>query len=208
MDQKFKIRKALLANREKFDEYKYFDKNNIIYNNVLNLLNQLSSEIGDDRVGGSVDDLESLREKTIRNKTGKDLGLYFPLKTEPDLFKFVITSGWNSCLPKVKNTEMNYVSYDAGGKLVKSEFGDLYEPASDEIIIPKVVLIPGLAFDIKGYRLGYGIGHFDRYFAQNINTNIIKIGVCYDNMLFEKLPSDNHDIRMNYIITEYNIYKL
>ncbi len=208
MDQKFKIRKTLLSNREKFDEYKYFDKNDIIYNNVLSLLNLLSFEMGYQGGIHNVDEKASLKDKVLHSKVGKDLGLYFPLKTEPDLFKFVITSGWNICLPKVKNTEMNYVSYNAGGKLIKSEFGDLYEPASDDVIIPKVVLIPGLAFDIKGYRLGYGIGHFDRYFAQNVNINIIRIGVCYDNMLFEKLPSDEHDIRMDYIITEYNIYKL
>lgn len=208
MDQKFKIRKNLLSNREKFDAYKYFDSNDIIYNNVLSLLNQLASGMGDHGMNSSVDDRDSFIKKALKSKYGKDLGLYFPLKTEPDLFKFVITSGWNICLPKVKNTDMTYVSYNAGGKLIKSEFGDLYEPASEEVIIPKVALVPGLAFDIKGYRLGYGIGHFDRYFAQNVNTNIIKIGVCYDDMLFEKLPSDDHDIQMDYIITEYNIYKL
>lgn len=194
MNRKFRIRKQLLSRRDKFDEMKYFGKNNVIYNRVEALINSLHTEEQD--------------EYKVKLGTSDGLGIYFPLKTEPDLFKLAITSKMNVCLPKVKNTDMQYVRYQAGGQLIKSEFGDLYVPSGDTVIVPKIALVPGVAFDIKGYRLGYGIGHFDRYFIQKNNSKIIKIGVCYDEMLHEALPHDVHDVKMDYIVTEVNTYKI
>lgn len=202
MSEKFRLRKEILANRDKFDEYKYFEKNNIIYKRVSELLEMLR-----DQVLGEMD-VTKLDHKYSHLDDKLGLGIYFPLKTEPDIFKISITADWNIALPKVRNAEMEYVRYQAGGKLIKSSFGDLYEPSSNSVITPKVVLVPGVAFDVRGYRLGYGIGHFDRYFAQKKNADIIKIGVCYDETLLEFLPCDVHDIKMDYIITETNRYIL
>lgn len=197
MNVKFKLRKQLLSRRDEFDELKYFGKSNVIYKRVEKLINTIFEEIK----------VAEGRENQKRYRPQDGLGIYFPLKTEPDLFKLSITSSMCICLPKVKNTDMQYVRYQAGGKLIKSDFGDLYVPSGNVEIVPKVALIPGLAFDIKGYRLGYGIGHFDRYFAQKKNSKIIKIGVCYDEMLYESMPHDVHDVKMDYIVTEVNTYK-
>lgn len=202
MNEKFRLRKQILANRDKFDEYRYFEKNNVIYNRVSDLLEVLRDQVIENHNLTSIDHKYS----ELDNKLG--LGIYFPLKTEPDIFKLAITADWNIALPKINNAEMEYVRYQAGGKLIKSDFGDLYEPSSKVTLTPKVVLVPGLGFDVSGYRLGYGIGHYDRYFAQKSNTDIIKIGVCYDEMLVESLPTDVHDIKMDYIITETNRYIL
>lgn len=198
MKAKFKIRKELLSQRDKFDELKYFDKNNVIYKSVENLINILFDEMEKDE--------DITNQNTLSMNNG--LGIYFPLKMEPDLFKLAIAYNRPVCIPKVINTDMEYVRYQAGGELIKSEFGDLYVPSGNVVITPKVALIPGVAFDIKGYRLGYGIGHFDRYFAQKKYSKIIKIGVCYDEMLRESLPHDAHDVKMDYIITEVNTYKI
>ena len=206
MDLKSRLRKQFLANRNKFDKNEYFEKNKVIYNKVSRLLGVLCNQLKTEKNHNS--NLNNI-DKIDGNATGKyGLGVYFPLKTEPDLFEGDAFSNWCKCLPKVKNTEMKYVGYQIGDKLIKSQFGDLYEPLSNTIIVPMVVLVPGLAFDIKGYRLGYGVGHYDRYFAKESDSSIIKIGVCYDKMLLEKIHHDIHDIKMNYIITETNNYIL
>ncbi len=185
MLEKFKIRKRLLSFRDEFDNSKYQDKDNLIFEKILKLVNNHKSLKAAENI----------------------LGLYFSLKTEPDLFKLALMSGMKVALPKTENAQMNYVSYMPGGSLVKSNFGDLYEPAGNIVINPNISIVPGVAFDQRGFRLGYGVGHYDRYFALKANKDIIKIGTCYDEMLFSLLPAEPHDIKMDYIVTETNIYK-
>lgn len=79
------------------------------------------------------------------------------------------------------------------------------EPKDSEIANPSdidVVLVPGIAFDKSGARVGFGKGCYDMFLAK---TNAIKIGFCYDFQLCDKIPADSHDITMDYIITESGI---
>ena len=64
-----------------------------------------------------------------------------------------------------------------------------------------LVLVPGVAFDKGGYRVGYGGGYYDRFFSK-LNNDVIKIGLCYEIQLLPKVPTDTYDIPVNYIITE------
>lgn len=201
MNNKFKLRKSLLANRENFNAYDHVYKDMVIYEKVKNLLEVLYPSFK--KITTNVDSYELHREDAKCS-----LGIYYPLKGEPDLFKLAVSSDWCICLPKLESTEMKYVKYKTAGNLVKSEFGDLYEPSGNDVIIPKVALVPALTFDLKGYRLGFGIGHYDRYFAEKKHNEIIKIGICYDDKLLERIPYDVHDIKMDYIITETNTYFL
>jgi len=68
-----------------------------------------------------------------------------------------------------------------------------------------VILVPGIAFDLRGYRIGYGKGYFDRLLAK---VNGYKVGLAYDFQVLEKIPADKHDIRMDAIVTEKRIIKL
>ena len=63
----------------------------------------------------------------------------------------------------------------------------------------RVVVVPGLAFDAKGGRLGHGKGHFDRLLAQ---TDALKVGLCFENRLVEAVPMEPHDVRMDVVVTE------
>ena len=79
------------------------------------------------------------------------------------------------------------------------------EPKNSEIANPQdidVVLVPGIAFDKFGARVGFGKGCYDMFL---IKTNAVKIGFCYDFQLCDKIPADDHDITMDYIITESGI---
>lgn len=72
------------------------------------------------------------------------------------------------------------------------------------IVSPKIVdlvLVPGVAFDKRGYRVGYGGGYYDRFFNK-LEKSVIKIGLCYEMQILTEVPTDNYDIPIDYIITE------
>lgn len=91
----------------------------------------------------------------------------------------------------------------------------LFEKGSFSVLEPRsniaadiseidVVLVPGIAFDMSGSRVGFGKGCYDKLLK---NTDAIKIGYCYSFQLCEKIKSDKYDVRMDYIITENGIIK-
>lgn len=65
-----------------------------------------------------------------------------------------------------------------------------------------LIIIPGLAFDLKGNRLGYGKGYYDLLL---LNFKGPKIALVYELQLFEKIPSEKYDIPVDFIITEEKI---
>ena len=62
-----------------------------------------------------------------------------------------------------------------------------------------VVIVPGVAFDVECMRLGRGKGYYDRFLS---STNALKIGVCPDCLCLDKLPCEQHDLRVDVVITE------
>lgn len=68
------------------------------------------------------------------------------------------------------------------------------------------VVIPALAFDPLGNRLGRGAGFYDR-FLKSLPDHTIRVGVCFSRQVFETLPIDSHDAPMNLVITEDRVYR-
>ena len=95
---------------------------------------------------------------------------------------------------------------DYGGDLVEGAFGIL-EPkrkiAVDEENI-EVAIVPGVAFDMAGHRLGYGHGFYDKLLHRMAaeNPSMVTIGLSYDFQIVEKLPVEGHDHKLNKIVTE------
>jgi 5-formyltetrahydrofolate cyclo-ligase len=91
-------------------------------------------------------------------------------------------------------------------KLVPSTFG-VPEPIGSEIPAAAkdigTIILPMLGFDRKGGRIGYGAGYYDRFLSKT--SNLRKIGVAFACQEVDYLPVDEHDIRMDYIITENGI---
>ena len=89
----------------------------------------------------------------------------------------------------------------AAADVVMGKFG-VREPASICAEIPldrfDLVLVPGVAFDLSGNRLGRGKGFYDRLLAE---TSGVKCGVGYDGQLLEKIPAEPHDARVDFIFT-------
>lgn len=72
-----------------------------------------------------------------------------------------------------------------------------YESSKDEKML---MLVPGVAFDNLGNRLGYGKGYYDNYLKDK--PNILTVGVCFSLQLVDSFPTSDIDVRLNHILTE------
>lgn len=131
---------------------------------------------------------------------------YLALRDEMDLFSAIETArttGKTIALPRYVPDENAYCAADISHQtsFTRGAFGIL-EPPVDSPVLPlnrlDFVLVPGVAFDAWGRRLGRGKGFYDRLLAQ---VSGIKCGVALDEQVVEKLPSEAHDIAMNMILT-------
>lgn len=110
-------------------------------------------------------------------------------------------------LPVIHPTEkgqMQFYTYDDDGSLVKNRFGiPEPQPFRDKLITPnlfEVLLIPLLAFDIKGNRLGMGGGYYDRL-LKKVSADCVLIGLAHDFQCVDELPSEDWDMPLDEIIT-------
>lgn len=143
---------------------------------------------------------------------GQGVGAAFvSLSDEPKIWPEVAQrTKWRWALPKMTGQELEFLSVSGVEDLKPGLFG-VREP--DEVHCPKVTIqalelfcIPGLAFDSSGARLGRGKGFYDRALGQ---VRGLKIGVCYNSQfLNEVIPMEDHDVRMDYVVTEKNIHKV
>ncbi len=68
-----------------------------------------------------------------------------------------------------------------------------------------LVIVPGVAFDKQGGRLGYGAGYYDRL-LQNVRSDTVLAAICYEAQLLPDVAMDGHDVFMDLVITERTIY--
>lgn len=129
---------------------------------------------------------------------------YYPVRGEIDLLPLIQKSrndGRRVALPVIRDGEMFFCLYN--GKTRTGEYG-IPEPVGDIISPGKSTfcIVPGLAYDSEGFRLGYGGGYYDRYLCDFIGA---AAGAFYSDFYCEKLPHDDYDMPLNCIITEKGI---
>ena len=93
---------------------------------------------------------------------------------------------------------------------VRNRFGILEPPAEEPELDPGAVdmaLVPGLVFDARGVRLGYGAGFYDRLLP-TLRQDILIIGVTCDALIVPELPSEAHDVRMTHLVTESGVRQI
>ncbi len=119
------------------------------------------------------------------------------------LFSKWLAEGKRIVLPRVTgDTTMELCSYLGADQLQPGAFG-IMEPTGalftdcDQI---DVAVVPGMAFDRDGHRLGRGKGYYDRFLPQL--PQAYKIGICFRSQLLDGVPTSNHDIIMDCIVAE------
>lgn len=121
---------------------------------------------------------------------------YSPLDDEIDITDLIVE------LEKGQNDiYISDIQEQGFRKLSDGAESDLF---SDSKIID-VVVIPGRAFTKEGDRLGRGSGWYDR-FLKELPTGVTKIGICYEDQIVDVIPLDKHDIKMEKIVTDQNLY--
>ena len=128
----------------------------------------------------------------------KSIFAYYPKKYEVNILPLFKDINKNWFLPKTNNDELVFYKYNDNDDLIKSEFG-VYVPKSniEADIVPDLIIVPALSVDKNNYRLGYGKGYYDRFLPKLTGTYIIC--VCFPFQMFEEIPSEEFDIKMDRI---------
>ena len=136
---------------------------------------------------------------------------FYGIRSEPDTremmrraFELGKTVALPKTYPKGVMSARKIVGFD---ELSQSRFG-IPEPAeSAQEIGPDeldFIVVPATALDSEGYRLGRGAGYYDRYLSY---TSAFACGVVRGKMLVSRVPREKHDIRMNCVVTENEIFR-
>lgn len=141
-------------------------------------------------------------------KRWQKVALYRSVRNEVDLNPLLRLSPEKAYyFPKIDAEAKTMVFHKQSeqGRFQENSWG-LQEPdgvgeilASDSTTL---IIVPALAFDRKGHRLGYGKGFYDRYLSKRV---IATFGVCFSEFLLDELPTEGHDIPVQNIITELEI---
>lgn len=133
---------------------------------------------------------------------------YLAFRNEPSLeplFAALPHIRW--ALPRIEGRRLIVHPYDPN-RLTRHPFGML-EPSADLPVIDPalldIVLVPGVAFDRRGGRLGFGGGFYDRFLP---TTPALRVGVTYDSCLLEELPCTEADQRMDWLATPTGLLKV
>lgn len=133
--------------------------------------------------------------------------VYMPMRSEVDLEPLLgIHPHKNWVIPRIlPEGRMVFQRYDPN-HLIPHPFGMLEPALALPTIAPESInlaLVPGLAFDRHGWRLGYGGGFFDRFLRQ---LKGVSLGVTFEALLLDSLPHEIHDIAMQYLVTEKGLF--
>jgi 5-formyltetrahydrofolate cyclo-ligase len=147
-------------------------------------------------------------------KSSKIVSSFISIKSEIStifLNKQIEILGKTLCLPVIinnKSERLIFKKFTQGDNLIIGQYG-VMEPFTAKICVPDLIFVPCLAFDNNGYRLGYGGGYYDKtiFYLNSINHNFLTIGFAYDDQKIEKVAHDDFDQKLNYILTEKQLYK-
>lgn len=105
-------------------------------------------------------------------------------------------------LPRMENSGMVPIFYQNGIPMPENRYG-IKEPVGVAFYgIPDVAILPLLAVDANGNRLGYGGGYYDKYLQ---GKPTLKVAYCYDFQVLDKVFSEPHDVKVNIIVTDKRV---
>ena len=147
--------------------------------------------------------LNILKKTQISNKV---VGGYYPYNYEVDVIKILEKfekKNYFISLPKIKkNSQMDFFYWSTKDPLKINKYG-IPEPISNKVKYPDILLVPLVAYDKNLNRIGYGGGFYDRYIKKiKKNRKIITIGLAYSFQKVKKIPVNEYDIKLDFIVTE------
>ena len=137
-------------------------------------------------------------------KENKILLIYASFGSEADTFELIknaLDSDKSVFLPRISGNEMKFYRIYDTNNLKKGTFGVMEPTEGEEYSGQRAAcIIPGLAFDKNGNRLGYGKGYYDKFLSKY--PGVVKIGFCSACCFFEEIPYEETDIKMDYIFID------
>lgn len=140
---------------------------------------------------------------TDHYKNAASVYVYLPYNQEVrtwEIIKRAWVDGKHVAVPKVYGDIMHFLWMDNFDQLAPGGW-DIPEPTYDEPIADDdtaLILMPGLAFDLEGHRVGYGGGFYDKYLEQHPHHRLVAL--CYPFQLFVHLDVEEHDIPVHQVI--------
>ena len=184
------LRKEYMKNRKKIANIKGKSKSNKITTNLLSLEELKKSK-------------NILLYISYRSEVGTERLINKLLKNSKNVFA-------PYCIKDEKRMEIVQIN-DPTKDLKKGAYG-IKEPKNslrkkdNEINQLDIVIVPAVAFSKSGYRIGYGGGYYDRFLSR-LPSKTISIGINYDELIFESVPKEDHDLAVDIIVTDKKVLK-
>jgi 5-formyltetrahydrofolate cyclo-ligase len=141
---------------------------------------------------------------------GRTIAGYYTMGDEMDCRPAVTAAaeaGYPTCLPVAAHGQhLIFRAWKSGEPLETGPFGTLHPVHAAPVVVPDVLLVPLLAFDKTGHRLGYGAGYYDRTLsALRAQREVLAIGLAYDAQEVAALPAEANDQPLDMVVTERRI---
>ena len=137
---------------------------------------------------------------------GEVFSAYAPMRSEFDprpLIAKIAAAGGRIVLPAIVEGRIVFREHDPGAALTAGVFGTSEPPARARELDPDVLLVPLLAFDAQGGRIGYGKGYYDQAIARlKKSRRIGTVGLAFEAQRVEEVPVTERDQRLDLILTE------
>lgn len=127
-----------------------------------------------------------------------------------EIIRYLLAEGKKKVgVPRVTGEQMEFVEIHSLDDLRPGAM-NILEPVEDDIMEAGegFMLMPGLAFDRLGNRVGYGAGYYDRYLAQYDTGHLYKVGYAFDFQVMDAATAEEHDRKVDCIVTECGVYRI
>ena len=179
---------------------------------------KIRKEILGKRNNLSTEEVEKKSDLIIENlgkfiKNAENIMIFMDMKNEVKITKLMKLypekSFFISKITDSKNREMKINRYNEN-ELVLHKFG-YYESSSSDFYnenILDIVIVPAVVFDLEKNRIGFGGGYYDTFLKKirGGNKKVLFIGICYDFQIIEKVPAEEHDVVLDFVVSESRIF--